>query len=279
MMRQAVLLAFLGFTLTGCDFEDFAGGERSQTDFHYNFPLNPGGSVNVDTFNGSIEISGWDQNSVDISGTKYASTDQMRDAIKIDTSHSDTTVSVHAVRPYESSSISRGNMGARFVIHVPKKVNLDRIVSSNGKIEIRSVAGSATLRTSNGAIEAEQFDGPLDASTSNGHITIQEEMTARHSPVHARTSNGAISITAEHPIDSDLRASTSNGSITIHLPASTAARVRASTSNSAITTDFEVTAQGRLDKHHLEGTINGTGPDAPVIELSTSNGPIRLSKL
>jgi Putative adhesin len=277
-MRHITLIGLvgLGFTLAGCDIEDFdGGGDRVQADFHFNYPLREGGNLDVDTFNGSIEIIGWDQNSVDISGTKYARTPELRDQIKIDTSHSDNSVTVHAVRPFDN----HGNMGARFIIHVPKKVNLDRIASSNGKIEVRSITGSANLRTSNGPINAEQVDGPIDASTSNGHITVQEQLATGHSPIHLRTSNGAIDITAERPITSDLHASTSNGSITVHLPSSTVARIRASTSNSAITSDFDVTMQGRIDKHHLEGNINGSKSDAPMIDLSTSNGHIRLVKL
>jgi DUF4097 and DUF4098 domain-containing protein YvlB len=276
-MSRLVLLPVvcLSFALAGCDIEDFDSGDRAQADFHFTYPLHAGGSVNVDTFNGSIEIIGWDQDQVDISGTKYARTPEMRDAIKIDTMHSDSSVTVHAVRPYDG----HGNMGAKFVIHVPKKANLDRIVSSNGKIEVRSVTGSANLRTSNGHINAEQVDGPIDASTSNGHITVSDELSVGRAPIHVRTSNGAIDITTRHPIQSDLHASTSNGSITVHLPESTSARVRASTSNSGITTDFDVTTQGRMDKHHLEGAINGSGANSPIIDLSTSNGNIRLAKL
>jgi hypothetical protein len=47
-------------------------------------------------------------------------------------------------------------------------------------------------------------------------------------------------------------------------------------SNSSISTEFEVATQGTLDKHHLEGKIGAGGP---AIELSTSNGSIRLMKL
>jgi DUF4097 and DUF4098 domain-containing protein YvlB len=273
---QILTLSCFCMGLAGCDIEDFDAGDRAQADFHYNYPLKDGGNVSVDTFNGSVEIIGWDQNTVDISGTKYARTAELRDAIKIDTTHSDGSVSVHAVRPFDN----HGNMGARFVIHVPKKVNLDRIVSSNGKIEVRSVTGSENLHTSNGHINAEQVDGPIDASTSNGHITVTEELSSGKSPIHVRTSNGAIDITAHHPIMSDLHASTSNGPITVHLPDSTAARVRASTSNSGITSDFDVTSRGRVDKHHLEGNINGSqGATGPIIDLETSNGHIRLAKL
>jgi hypothetical protein len=276
-MRGFVLFSLVAFSiaLAGCDLEDFDSNDRVQADFHHTYPLNPGGSVNVDTFNGPIEIIGWDQNSIDISGTKYARTEQLRDEIKIDISHSDTAVTVHATRPFDN----HGNMGARFVIHVPRKANLDRIVTSNGKINVRDVAGTANLRTSNGQISAESVDGPLDASTSNGRITVQEALSSGHAPIHLRTSNGPIELTAEKPLTSDLHASTSNGSITVHLPSSTAARVRASTSNAGITTDFDVTMQGHIDKHHLEGNINSPRSDAPMIDLTTSNGHIRLAKL
>ena len=74
----------------------------------------------------------------------------------------------------------------------------------------------------------------------------------------------------------DVHASTSNAGITVHMPASIAARVRAHTSNGSISSDFEVQAQGQITKHSLEGTIGSGGP---VLDLSTSNGSIRLEKL
>ena len=268
-------LLCLSFALAGCDIEDLDAGNRVQADFHYNFPLNAGGSLNVDTFNGSIEVIGWDQDTVDISGVKYARSQELLDSLKIDTIHNTTSITVHAVRPYDN----HGNMGAKFIIHAPRKVNLDRIVSSNGKIEVRSITGTENLRTSNGQIDAEQVDGAIDASTSNGRITVVAELSGPRAPIHLRTSNGPIDVTAEHAVNSDLHASTSNGSITVHLPASTSARLRATTSNAPITSDFEVTTTGQIEKHHLEGSINGPRGESPMIDLSTSNGHIRLAKL
>jgi DUF4097 and DUF4098 domain-containing protein YvlB len=276
-MRRFALAVLTGstFFLAGCDIDDFDSTDRFQADFHYNYPLKPGGSVSVETFNGTVDIVGWDQNSVDITGTKYARSEQLRDDIKIETTHSDSAVSVRAVRP----SDLHGNMGAKFIIHVPKKVDLQRIASSNGHIEVRDVEGTVNLRTSNGRINAESIGGPLEASTSNGRITIHETEPAGHMPIHARTSNGSIDISSEKPVTGDIHASTSNGSITLRLPSSTAARVRASTSNSGISSDFDVTSQLRMDKHHLDGTLNNAASNAPLIDLSTSNGHIRLAKL
>ncbi len=277
-MHRLTTLAILSlsFALAGCDIEDIDSGGKFESNFHYNYPLSNGASVNVETFNGQVEIVGWDQNAVDISGTKYARTEQLRDDIKIDVSHSNSSVSVRAIRP---SSISHGNMGARFVIHVPKKADLQRVVSSNGAVEVRDVAGSVNLHTSNGRIKADSIDGPLDATTSNGKIDVRESGPSGHNPVHLHTSNGTIEVTAESKLTGDVHATTSNGSITLHMPSTTEARVRASTSNSSISSDFDVTMHGRIDKHHMEGNINDARSDAPLLELSTSNGSIHLSKL
>jgi hypothetical protein len=54
------------------------------------------------------------------------------------------------------------------------------------------------------------------------------------------------------------------------------AHVLAQTSNSSVTTDFELRVQGEFTKHRMEGTIGNGGP---MIDLSTSNGAIRLVKM
>jgi DUF4097 and DUF4098 domain-containing protein YvlB len=68
---------------------------------------------------------------------------------------------------------------------------------------------------------------------------------------------------------------TSNGSITVNLPESASVDVDASTSNARITNDFENAFRGRASKRRLEGAIGSGGPK---LELSTSNGGIRLRK-
>ena len=74
MRRRVLLFAPAFLLLAGCDFEDLGSSDRYTADFHYSYPLKPGGRLSVEDFNGSIEISSWEQDSVDISGTKYAAT-------------------------------------------------------------------------------------------------------------------------------------------------------------------------------------------------------------
>lgn len=299
-----------GLLLSGCvgDFGDFGPSDRYQTDFHYSYDIAPNGRVNVESFNGSIEISGWDENKVDISGTKYASTEQMRDALKIETHNTEDSVDVRSIRP----SSSMGSMGTRYVIRVPRKAQLDRITTSNSSIRIHDVAsaahlkssngsirvgnvsgdveartsnssieldsvrGNAALKTSNGRIHAENISGGCDAETSNSSISIHLE-NAPSTPLRLVTSNGSIELAMDKAPKSDIRAETRNSSITLRLPASTSARVTAETSNSSITSDFDVHSelQGESRKNHLEGVIGGGGPR---IDLSSSNGHIRIMK-
>src|SRR6266545_5294366 len=102
------LLAGLVLALCGCDCDIATwGGVRRTKDFHSSHPLKSGGRFSLEGFNGSVEISGWDQDTVDVSGTKYAHSDEALDAIKIDVQSDAGSVSVRAIRPY-----GPGNMGA-----------------------------------------------------------------------------------------------------------------------------------------------------------------------
>ena len=78
-MRPLLLFA-AAILLTGCEFDidDFGPSDRFQTDFHYTWDMQPGGKLSLETGNGSVEIAGWDQNKVEISGAKYGSTEAIR---------------------------------------------------------------------------------------------------------------------------------------------------------------------------------------------------------
>ena len=310
-MRAKLLLPILAAALLGlaaCDFEDFGGFDRYRQDFHYTYPLKSGGRLSVETFNGSVEVSGWDQETVDISGSKSGPTQEAADALKVAIDNSPDSVSIRVTRP----SDRRGNMGARFVIKIPRAAYLDRIFTSNGAIRTQDGSGPARLHTSNaeirvqalhgsldaqssnGSIELTDLDGDAKAHTSNGHIRIEglrgslEAGTSNASinarleqvpvgrPVRLETSNSSVELRVPANFANDIRVSTSNSGITLHMPNQVNAQVVARTTNSSISSDFEVKMQGEFSKNRLEGVIGNGGS---LIDLSTPNGSIRLLKL
>jgi DUF4097 and DUF4098 domain-containing protein YvlB len=292
---------------TGCvDFADFGDSHQYKEDFHYSYPLSNGGTLALENTNGSVEISGWEQNTVEVNGTKYASTQHLLDGVKVDTSVSSGSVRIRTTRPFES----RGGAGAEYRIRVPRKVLLDTIATTNGPIRVEDLEGNVRLRSTNGSIRTHKVHGEVTAHTTNGNLealevdgntmletnngNIQTEMS--HGSLEARTTNGSINAAVADAASNwpvrlhstngrielkvrgatipDVRADTSNSSVTLELPRGANARVKAHTSNSAITSDFEISAQGGThSKHDLEGSIGSGGP---LLDLSSRNGAIKI---
>jgi hypothetical protein len=272
-MRSTLLLPVLAaglLSLSACDFDDFHDGHTRYTaDFHHNYPLAANGRLSVETYNGSIEVSGWDEPTIDISGTKYARTQQLADDLQVSIDHSPNAVSIRVVRPSER----RGNDGARFVIKVPRGAVLDRLVSSNGSIRTADGAGPARFRTSNGSIRVQGLKGTVEAQTSNGGI--HADLADADGPVRLDTSNGTIDLRLPSKFDDDVRAHTSNGGITVRVPGTINARLAARTSNGRVTSDVDVRTSGEISKTRLEGIMGAGGP---LLDLSTSNGGIRITR-
>ena len=282
------LLFSLAF-LSGCDIEEFGSSQRYQADFQESHPLKAGSRLYVENSNGSIDITGWDQETADISGTKYASSEAALAAVKIDILASGDSLRIRTVRP----SGHLGNLGAKYLIRVPRSTVLERIESSNGAIrvhdinssarletsngaiELLSVSGPVTLKTSNGSIRADNVEKGIDASTSNGPIRVGLGKLEDRRSVRLATSNGGVEFSVDDLRNSDVTVTTSNGPITARLPGALASEVKATTSNASVTNEFESEFHGDSRKNHLEGTIAGGGP---LLTLKTSNGPIRLLK-
>ncbi len=279
-----------GLTLAGCNIEiDGFNNEKFQQDFRFNYPLKSGATFTLENSNGSVDIAGWDRDEVEITGVKYARTEALRDEVKIDIQHSDNAVSIRTVTP----SNDHNGVGARYIIRVPRRVTLDRVTSSNGKVHASDIDGPVRLKTSNGSVDVTKVNGDANVQTSNGSVEVNGVQGSAHlhttnghvraegvtGAIDASSSNGSLTLTLSDALKSDVVAKTSNASITVRMPSRAAARVRASTSNGNISSDFDETRRDRDDRHHMEGTINGGSSSSPMVDLGTSNGSIRLQKL
>jgi DUF4097 and DUF4098 domain-containing protein YvlB len=249
---------------TGCGIENFAGEARFTDDFHYSYGFKPGGSISVHNQNGSVEIAGWDKDKVEINGTKFASSHEALDRIRIDIDHTGGSIAIRTVVPGDRYFI----LGAKYVIHVPRQSKLDRIVSSNGSVRVNDIGDDVTLRTSNGSIHIGNVRGRVSAETSNGGIEGQNLDGA----CKVETSNGSIHLSQ---LRGTVEATSSNGGITVRLPSGAKADVEAETSNGAVTSDFAELTQHSSEKNRLHGEIGGGGPP---LRLTTSNASIHIER-
>jgi DUF4097 and DUF4098 domain-containing protein YvlB len=307
-MRNPLATALLAgaLVLTGCDVDiDDLGGAREEEPFHHSFDFKPGSRLLLENYNGSVEISAWNQPKIEIDGARFANTRERLEQVRVDISRGAESIAIRTVPPPDRS----GNSGARFTIRVPEEVVLELIKSTNGSVRVNGTRGAAVLRTTNGAVRVasvsgnvnasstngsieclsvkgavdvrttngrvkiESVEGPIDASTTNGSISAEMTRSTDDRKLRFSTTNGSISLRLPAGLRNDIRASTSNGAIDVNLPASAAFHVNARTNGASIRSEFDV--KGDISKKSIEGVVGSGGP---LLDLSTSNGSISLQR-
>lgn len=309
MIRQIApwLAVLAAVTLAGCEIDpsEWAGdSNRYREDFSYSYKLASGGRLSLESFNGSAEILGWDKDTVEVTGTKYASRREVMEQIKIDATSEPSYLRVRAIRPVERNC----NCGAKFILRVPKRIVIERVetsngslraenidgparmkssngsvrlwgvngeveaTTSNGSIEVSKFSGVATLKTSNGRIRADGIRGSFSGDTSNGSIDVTIEELESGRTLNLDTSNGSVTLTVRKFNNNPITVHTSNSSINLRLPEGVNADVRASTSNGSINSEFDIVTR-TSSKNRLDGRLGNGGP---LLDLTTSNGTVRL---
>jgi DUF4097 and DUF4098 domain-containing protein YvlB len=318
---NAIRISLLTFAaasvlFTGCevdlDLDGMGPSDRYKEDFRYEYAFKPGSRLEVETRNGSVNVTTWDQDKIEITGSKYAGKEEVFKALKIDVVNSESSVRIKTVASDGVNSNLKGNWGARYVIRVPKgwvaenlkstngAINIEgangaarvdtsngkvgvrahrgdlNVGTSNGSIDLRDIVGKMRLDTSNGSISITQAEGELWADTSNASIDADLKRATPNSRIHLDSSNGSIRLRLQEHLGNPVFADTSNSSITLELPGTINARLLATTSNSSITNDFSSGGQVvKVTKTHHEMTIGSGGP---LVEADTSNGSIRIIK-
>jgi DUF4097 and DUF4098 domain-containing protein YvlB len=194
--------------------------------------------VDLETFDGSIEIHSWDKPEVEIEIEKRAMEQSLVDEMKVVAEQHGNKVVLKVSRPprSENQGIQIGvhfSPTARLRVALPRQSHL-RAKSDDGSITIEDVsgrivlttadgsvraarlAGDVTIRSGDGAIRMDAVEGKLDFETDDGSISGEAKPTA----LRAHTSDGSIRIEVqrESKMDSDWDIETSDGSVVLTLP-------------------------------------------------------------
>src|SRR5262249_38935992 len=90
--REVNCMKTLLIVLSAAALASAGDSNRYREDFHYSYPQTAGGRLTLENFNGSVEITGWEQNTVDISGTKYAESQALLSQMRIEASSAGNAV-------------------------------------------------------------------------------------------------------------------------------------------------------------------------------------------
>jgi len=266
--RTLILAAVAGLLLAGLG--TFALADYRE-DFSKTLPLKAGERFSLDNVNGSVTVSTWKEDKVEIKAVKIARDDEKDlKEVEIRVDNSAGRVSVKAIWP---KLRRRFNVNVEFDIKVPEGIILDGVETVNGGVEVTGRYGRADAGTTNGSVTVEDASGELKAYTTNGSVHVSRFQGR----LEAETTNGNIRLEGLTFKDG-LSAKTTNGSITIAIasPETLNANLVARTTNGHITVDFPMTLKSLTQsKHRVEARIGEGGPE---ISLGTTNGSIKITK-
>ncbi len=258
-----VLLALLVLAST-------ASAEKFSRTETKSFTISPKGEVSVDNTNGSIKIEGWDKDRVSLEITKTVRAGDSEEAeryfnrmrveiqsgdnyLRVHTHYGNSDDDWHGFFSWLFGGFHSGGGSVSYVLKVPSSV-MTEAHSTNGEIEVRSVAGQVKASSTNGRLILDGVSGRVVGSTTNGSISATLTNDVKFEGLNLHTTNGSIKVTCPGGISADVYAHTTNGSIR---------------------TDFPVTVQGGFMSKSLEGKINNGGPE---IRLKTTNGSIHINR-
>ena len=255
-MRSAALLA-AGALLCAWNLP----AQAAMRNFSAQKPADPAGTVEIVNVAGTIEVSGWDQPTVDVSGTIGERVE------RVDINNSGNRTTVRVVLPSGNSWNGSGDASAAHLkIRVPQKSALEvSLVSAD--LRISGVSGNQHLKTVSGDI-AGDVTGNLEANTVSGDVRL-----AAHSShtTQLQTVSGDINLSGA---DGDLQVNTVSGDAQLVLGALTRAHLE------TVSGDLHVTgalaAGGQLDATSVSGDVRvdfTTAPDADF-DVQTFSGDI-----
>ena len=277
------------FSITGCVEQGMGPGDiakpyKEEVTEVFEGTVEAGVSLDIETYNGVIDIHLWDNQGYKVEVVKWARAStsekakEIAEGIAVDFSEGKTLeLDIQKVK----------DAGADVTMYLPKTtfgtielstsngpIKTEEITASdillktsNGSITAYVTADDITIETSNGGIEGFFKGETVDIETSNGLIEIQ---CGDGGTYRVETSNARVVITAGSRGDFDI--STSNGSIDVTVTGGFTFDLKTSNGSIQIYGDVTYTLEG---KTHKKGST--AGEPATTITASTSNASITVT--
>ena len=218
-------------------------------DFNQTYPLQAGGTFELQNVNGPVQVEGWDRNEVEIHAVKIAKESQA-DLERV-------TIEVNA-KPAEVSVVTRYpqnegvEVAVEFSVRVPHTAHVEHVGTVNGTLRIAGVESIADLHTVNGNIEVYEGAGVVHARTTNGNVHLE---------------------LLRFQDEKGMTAETTNGSVVLAVPLDTQANLEARSMNGNFYSELPLSLESSLRPREMRGRY---GKGGGAIKLNTVNGGIQV---
>src|SRR3979490_924797 len=165
--RVSCLTSFLVLILSAA----FAApGFAISKELNQTYPLQPGGSFELQNVNGTVEVQGWDRDTIEIRAVKTAKHKESDlELVSIDGDAKPGVVSV-ATRYPQNEGVE---VAVEYTVRVPHCAHVEHVGTVNGTLRVSGIERVEDLRTVNGNIEVYEGGGWVRAHTTNGNVHLE----------------------------------------------------------------------------------------------------------
>ncbi len=226
---------------------------------HQNVALAASGSVFIDTHNGTITVTTWNQPTVDVTariegGLWISDEDVNKTQVRVTGSGDNVRIEsdYSAIISHFSWLGTNHNLPpVHYTLSMPAGARLT-VDGHNTTVRATGLRNDVKISTHNGSVDLAGLDGAASIDTHNGDIRVAFSRFARLS-----------------------RIETHNGGIDLRIPAQSQFHLDATGHHLGVSSDFPVVIK-RMERDRYVGDVNGGGAE---LRVTTHNGSVTLRKV
>lgn len=266
--------------------------------------------IEVDTWDGAIEVHSWDKPEIEVEIEKRAMEQSLLDQIKVEATQQGDRIVLKVTGPSRSefNGLTIGvhiSPTARLRVVVPRASNLVAH-SGDGSIKAEAIDGKVVLNTADGSVTATQMSGELQIRSGDGSIRLDKVtgkldletddgsigLEGKPTVLHVKTGDGSIRarIDTDTVMADNWDVTTGDGGVVLTLPGLFNAQLDAETSDGTVRSSHPLLGddEERMDRRRGEDgderrerrrTLQAKmGDGGKIFRVRTGDGTIRIER-
>ena len=224
MKKAGLLSAIISATIGAILIFSMSAFTQSQgsvsEEFHQTYSLGAGGRVSLNNINGSVRVTAWDRDEVQVDAVKWAHSQERLAEVKIIVDVTANGIRIKTEYPSSSTTWTddedrrhRNPATVEYTLSVPRAARIDSIELVNGDLDIEGLSGEVRGSSINGRVTAKHLTGEVKLSTVNGLLEASFDRLYESRPVSLSSVNGQVEVILPSDADAALKAGTVHGGI------------------------------------------------------------------
>ncbi len=234
-------------------------GVASGSPINQRAAANPRGTVEVSNVSGTVRVTGWNRDEVEVTGDLGEGTERLEFAVAGEVTR------VKVILPSRSHNVEDTDL----VIRIPAGSRLS-VNTVSADIEVQDVTGAQRLQSVSGDVRTRAGSDDLECKTVSGDVAVSG--SGRKGLLTITTVSGDANA---HGVAGEVNANTVSGNLTLSLGDTSRSRLRSTSGD--LTMASRLAPDGKLDIESISGDVrlDLQGAVNAEFDVSSFNGEIR----